>query len=104
MRLITPSGLKVITIAGALVIIAGTALWLLAPERSSDYGWFAYAPLAQESYRPPSTMLPSDARNWGLGLVAFGAVLLSGVFGYRTGHRDALAAPAGPPVADEPEA
>jgi hypothetical protein len=104
MRLITPSGLKMITIAGVLAIIAGTALWLLAPEGSSDYGWFAYAPLPQESYRPSTAMLPSGAREAGLGLVAFGAVLLSGVFGYRTGHRDALAVPAGPPVADEPEA
>jgi heme/copper-type cytochrome/quinol oxidase subunit 1 len=86
-----PSGLTLLTVLGALMVIVGCGLWVIAPDRAADYGWFAYAPVSQESFTPPTILVPSAARYWGIGLAAFGAVLLAGVIGYRAGFRDARA-------------
>ena len=84
-----PSGLTVLTVVGTLMLIAGCGLWLFAPDRAAEYGWFAYAPLAEETFTPPTILVPSPARYLGIGLATLGAVLLAGVVGYRAGFRDA---------------
>ena len=45
----------------ALLLLAGLVLALL-PARSEDIGWFAYAPLSQQTFHPPGlVMLGAEA-------------------------------------------
>ena len=82
---------------GVGLVAVGVGLWLLMPDQPAESGWFAYAPLSEETFSPPEIMVPSTGRYWGMGLTALGAVLISGVLGYRIGRAEA-APPAGPPA------
>jgi hypothetical protein len=85
-----------ITILGAVLLVVGVALGVLSPDREVETGWFAYAPGSEAVFNPPTSRESAPGRSWGIGLAAFGVVLLSGVFGYRIGRRDGVTAGAEP--------
>lgn len=70
------------------VLVAGlvaTALgvWLLARHPVS-YGWFAYAPLTEQTYAPG----PPWQRGAGTALAVVGLLVVGGAVGYLLGRRD----------------
>ena len=85
------SRVTLIAVLGAVAVIAGLALSLLAPTAAGDVGWFAYQPRAGADYLPaadPGAVdgWPGGPRQWGTGLAVAGALLLSGVLGFRIGR------------------
>ena len=68
---------------GAALLIAGIITF--AVSGPSSVGWFAYAPLAEES--GPSTIILWPSPTWGLALGFVGSVILSGLLGFHLGLR-----------------
>ena len=72
--------------AGGLVSAAvGLALILTAAMTRPplEFGWFAYAPLSNSVLLPG----PTAGEIFGLGLAAFGLIVIAGAFGYLRGRR-----------------
>ena len=65
-----------VPLLGAVLLAAG-ALFLSLPVRQEELGWFAYAPLSQQTIAAPG-LLVMDAEKWagavlaGLGLLTLG--------------------------------
>ncbi|GAB3822645.1 hypothetical protein GCM10028820_33740 [Tessaracoccus terricola] len=68
---------------GAALAVAGVVAFALSG--SSSFGWFAYAPLAEQSW--PAAMVLQPGHVWGLGLGIVGSLVISGVVGFRLGLR-----------------
>ena len=85
-RLITP-------LLAVALLVAGAVL-LSLPVRQESVGWFAYAPLSQQTFAG-SGLLIMDAEKWaGVGLLGGGLLMLAFWSGYRTGRQ--AASPASP--------
>lgn len=69
---------------GAALTVAGAVTFAFSGS-SSLFGWFAYAPLAEQS--GPTTMFLQPGHVWGLALGVVGSVVVSGVLGFRLGVR-----------------
>lgn len=69
--------------AGLVCAIAGAALMLAFPTMS--FGWFAYAPLSDETFQPGPA--PSATLVVGAVLLVSGFVLIAGWVGWRLGRR-----------------
>lgn len=69
---------------GAALTAAGVIAFTLSGP--SFLGWYAYAPLGEEEPWLP-TMFLQPGHVWGLVLGFAGAVLVSGVLGFRLGLR-----------------
>ena len=75
----------------AVALLAAGTVFLLQPVPQEDFGWFAYAPLSQQTFAVPG-LLVMDAEKWaGVVLVGLGLLTLafwSGVLaGRRTGRQ-----------------
>jgi len=73
-------------IAAVLLIVAGVALMLVVAGTES-VGWFAYAPLAEETMTGGSLLLLTGLDQLGLALAGLGLLLLTFWSGYQTGRR-----------------
>ncbi len=60
-----PSRATLIGGLGAVLLIAGSALYWFSPTGASEYGWFAYAPLSNADYLPPTRSGLAHGREWG---------------------------------------
>lgn len=76
-----------VAVLGVILLAAGIGIWQLCPDRPAVYGWFAYAPLSDQTFTPPIIRMRSAGQNAGLVLAALGAVLVSATAGYRIGHQ-----------------
>ncbi|MDQ0819672.1 heme/copper-type cytochrome/quinol oxidase subunit 1 [Arthrobacter sp. V4I6] len=79
------AGLAVPLLAVSL-LLAGLILTSL-PVRSQDVGWFAYAPLSQQTFQLQGlTMIGPEA--WtGIAMISLGLLILAFWSGYRIGTR-----------------
>jgi heme/copper-type cytochrome/quinol oxidase subunit 1 len=66
-----------------VLLAAGAVLWF--GDMETDFGWFAYAPLDQQS--APGILLVTGRRQVALLLSLIGLVLLSGLVGFVVGRR-----------------
>lgn len=72
--------LVIVPVLGAVALVAGALIWRSTPV---SVGWFAYAPLASETYMPGLL-----AQFWiGPLLCAVGIALLAGWAGFLLGRR-----------------
>lgn len=62
---------------GAVLLVVG-AVFLSLPVRQEEFGWFAYAPLSQQTIAAPG-LLVMDAEKWA-GVVLAGLGLLTLAF------------------------
>ena len=83
--------LRKLGITSALLIVAGAAIVVTAPEPPEGLGWFAYAPLSDEVYEPPTPLLLpvvlSGRELFGVVAVVIGLLLASLAAGIRLGQR-----------------
>ena len=68
---------------GVALLVIGAVLW--SGDRQTEFGWFAYAPLDQES--ATGIVLITGRRQASLLLSLVGLVLLSGLVGFVVGRR-----------------
>ncbi|WP_245953702.1 hypothetical protein [Arthrobacter silvisoli] len=75
----------VVPLLGVLAVIVGTfAAWL---GGSQPVGWFAYAPLANETFSPPGFTFIGPMTQAGLVSAVVGLLLLAFWAGHRVGRR-----------------
>lgn len=73
-------------ILALLGIIAGVATLIYSLSRPTTFGWFAYAPLSDETFLPGMTIL-SNTQVTGLALLAAGLLCAAFWAGLRVGKR-----------------
>jgi len=75
-------------ILAALLLIAGVGVMMVSHQAMS-FGWFAYAPLSQQTYFPGAGMIIlAPGELWGMGMVVAGLIMLAFWSGYRTARRN----------------
>lgn len=72
------------TIASALLVVAGVVMWMTAASVAKSFGWFAYAPLAEDV--SPGLFFLSGQQLIGGGLIGLGLVGAGLVLGFRWGR------------------
>ena len=71
----------------AVALLVAGAVLLSLPVRQENFGWFAYAPLSQQTFAGQGLLI-MDAEKWtGVGLLGAGLLLLAFWSGYRTGRQ-----------------
>lgn len=75
-----------VPLAALALMLAGVVL-LSVPAQQESFGWFAYAPLSQQTFVPPG-MLIMDPGKWaGAALIGVGMLALTFWSGFRAGRR-----------------
>jgi heme/copper-type cytochrome/quinol oxidase subunit 1 len=74
---------KALLLFGVALIAVGAAVIALAP--TTQFGWFAYAPLSQSVFSP--RLVLGTAQMWGAALGVVGLVACSWATGYLAGRR-----------------
>jgi heme/copper-type cytochrome/quinol oxidase subunit 1 len=77
-RVVT-AGVSVLAVA---LVVGGAVAWRQVP---ASFGWFAYAPLSEESV--PELVYMDGGRYAALAALAFGLLLLAGLVGFLLGRR-----------------
>lgn len=75
---------------GAVMLIAGVALFWLTGLTAQTFGWVAHAPLSNSqlaSEAPGRLVLMQPGNWWGLALAVIGALAVSTTLGYALGRR-----------------
>ena len=81
-------------LVGAIGVLAlASGLGVAFHERTRSFGWFAYAPLSDET-TVPWVLTGGEAAGWALTLV--GAVVLAACLGYAVGVRHGARSRGGP--------
>ena len=70
---------------GAALTASGIITFALTGPGPSSFGWFAYAPLADQPWSTTLDLQPGQV--WGLALVFAGSLVVSGVAGFQLGLR-----------------
>ena len=71
----------------ALALMLAGIVLLSVPVRQESFGWFAYAPLSQQTFVPQG-MLIMDKEKWaGVVLTGVGLLVLTFWSGFRAGRR-----------------
>ena len=70
---------------GAALTVAGIITFALTGPGPRSFGWFAYAPLADQPWSTTLVLQPGQV--WGLALVFAGSLVVSGVVGFQFGAR-----------------
>lgn len=71
----------------ALALMLAGVVLLSVPVRQESFGWFAYAPLSQQTFVPQG-MLIMDREKWtGVVLTGVGLLVLAFWSGFRAGRR-----------------
>ncbi|MEC5189810.1 MULTISPECIES: hypothetical protein [unclassified Arthrobacter] len=78
-RLAVPLGAAALLVAGAVL--------LARPVQQVSLGWFAYAPLSQQTFLPDSLLVMDPGRWTGIWLIGAGLLTLAFWAGFRTGRR-----------------
>ncbi|MCU1511515.1 MAG: hypothetical protein JWO34_1355 [Arthrobacter sp.] len=68
------------------LLLAGLILTSL-PVRSQDFGWFAYAPLSQQTFQLQGLVLIGPEAWAGIAMISLGLLILAFWSGYRVGSR-----------------
>lgn len=68
------------------LLLAGLVLTSL-PVRSQDVGWFAYAPLSQQTFQLQGLVLIGAEAWTGIAMISLGLLILAFWSGYRVGAR-----------------
>lgn len=68
------------------LLLAGLVLTAL-PVRSHDVGWFAYAPLSQQTFQLQGLLLLGPETWTGIAMITLGLLILAFWSGYRFGTR-----------------
>lgn len=80
---------RAVPLLGAVLLAAG-AVFLSLPVRQQEFGWFAYAPLSEQTFAVPGLVV-MDTEKWaGVVLVGLGLLTLafwSGVLAGRNSRR-----------------
>jgi uncharacterized membrane protein len=71
---------------GVSLLLAGLILTSL-PVRSQDFGWFAYAPLSQQTFQLQGLVLIGPEAWAGIAMISLGLLILAFWSGYRVGSR-----------------
>lgn len=69
----------------AVLVIAGGVVWLTAPGGSASFGWFAYAPLADDAFSLPLVLFGQQIV--AVGLVVVGLITAGVAAGFSWGRR-----------------
>ena len=70
----------------AVALMAAGVVFLSMPVRQESFGWFAYAPLSQQTFAAPG-LLVMDTEKWtGIVLVGLGLLTLAFWSGFRAGR------------------
>jgi uncharacterized membrane protein len=70
-----------------LLLLAGLILTSL-PVRSENFGWFAYAPLSQQTFQLQGLVMIGPEAWAGIAMISLGLLILAFWSGYRVGaHR-----------------
>jgi len=82
-----PRPARLVVPLAAVALLAVGAVLLSMPVRQESFGWFAYAPLSQQTFATQG-MLIMDSEKWaGVVLAGLGLVTLAFWSGYRAGRR-----------------
>ncbi|SDL96531.1 hypothetical protein SAMN04487916_11955 [Arthrobacter sp. ov407] len=73
-------------LAAAAMLLAGL-VFLAQPVPQENFGWFAYAPLAEGPVVPQGLMFMGPAAWTGVTLIGVGLLVLAFWSGYRTGRQ-----------------
>ncbi|WP_076262782.1 hypothetical protein [Intrasporangium flavum] len=73
-----------VAVVALALLVAAAVAW--SQSGPAVYGWFAYAPLADQAVVPDVSML-TPRMQVALGLAAGGLVLLAGLIGFGLGRR-----------------
>ncbi|MBE0010405.1 MULTISPECIES: hypothetical protein [unclassified Arthrobacter] len=68
---------------GAAVVGLALVITAAATQPSREFGWFAYAPLADAVFLPG----PTAREMFGIGLASLGLIVITGSLGYLRGRR-----------------
>ncbi|WP_245413269.1 hypothetical protein [Arthrobacter celericrescens] len=77
----------VMLLLGLAVVIAGVVTALAGKSQPVSFGWFAYAPLANETFSPPGIAFLGPMTQAGLVTVVVGLLVLAFWAGHRLGKR-----------------
>lgn len=75
-----------VPLAAAAMLVVGAVL-LARPVHQDSVGWFAYAPLSQQTFFPDSLPVMDPGKWTGLWLIGVGLLTLAFWAGFRTGRR-----------------
>ena len=82
-----PRPARLVVPLAAVALLAVGVVLLSMPVRQESFGWFAYAPLSQQTFAAPGLLI-MDAEKWaGVVLTGLGLLTLAFWSGYRAGRR-----------------
>lgn len=85
----------IVAVTAAVLVVAGAVVWLTSPGGTASFGWFAYAPLADNVFTLPHGLFGQQLL--AAGLVVAGLVMAGVAVGFRWGNRAGrINAPPGP--------
>jgi hypothetical protein len=73
----------------ASLLLAGLILTSL-PVRTENFGWFAYAPLSQQTFQLQGLLMIGPEAWTGIAMISLGLLILAFWSGYRVGVRRQL--------------
>ncbi len=73
-------------VLAAALLLAGLPLTLV-PARTETFGWFAYAPLSQQSFQVQGLLLIGPEAWAGIAMISLGLLILAFWTGYLFGRR-----------------
>lgn len=75
-----------VTVAALVLVVAGAAIFVLAPTAVHSYGWTAYTPLTSGPDFARTSYL-TERHLIGAGIAVLGFIMLAGAVGFRLGSR-----------------
>ncbi|CAD6006008.1 hypothetical protein [Agreia sp. COWG] len=85
----TTKWVRVLLVAGVVAVIVGLVLVVTAPQPPRSFGWFAYAPLSEETFSPDRGGFVPLSAAIGITVCAIGCAALTFVLGFALGRRRA---------------
>lgn len=82
-------GYRIAWIAAGLVILVGVVMTVIGVQQPLEFGWVAYAPLADEVYAPSGDIVMRSLALWGIVVTAVGAAGAAFLAGIAFGERSA---------------
>lgn len=86
-----------VPVLAAALLLAGLLLTMV-PARTETFGWFAYAPLSQQSFQVQGLLLIGTEAWVGIAMISLGLLILAFWTGYLFGVRRRQPGSGQPPV------